>query len=111
MRIIYNKLVRDRIPDIIKAEGHACSIRELSDVDYLAELKRKLVEEAHEAKEAPNAAALSVELADLLEVMHSLAKALGITWDTVKSVKRTRCMERGGFAGKLYLDYVDKRDT
>jgi predicted house-cleaning noncanonical NTP pyrophosphatase (MazG superfamily) len=52
MRVTYNKLVRDRIPEIIEADGHHAFTRILDDQDYRAALLAKLVEEAREAQSA-----------------------------------------------------------
>ena len=53
MQISYSKLVRDRIPEIIQADGHRAVTRVLDEDSYRAALLEKLVEEAHEARQAP----------------------------------------------------------
>ena len=80
MRVTYNKLVRDRVPEIIREDGHRAVTRVLDHDGFLAELLAKLVEEAQEAR-AASAADLPAELADVLEVMQSAVTAAGRTWD------------------------------
>ena len=107
MRIVHNKLVRDRIPEIIAHDGHICSIRHLSDAEFLIELKHKLVEEAEEAQDASDVDALVLELADLLEVMTSILRVVGISRESVEKLRQSRAADRGGFDGKLYLVHVE----
>jgi predicted house-cleaning noncanonical NTP pyrophosphatase (MazG superfamily) len=106
MRIPYNKLVRDRIPEIIKAEGHIPVTHMLDQAAYQAALLAKLLEEAHEAS-AARAADLPGELADILEVLHALVGTLGIPWDDFLSVTARKQAERGGFERRIFLEYVD----
>ena len=75
MRTTYNKLVRDRIPEIIQASGKMCSTEILPDEDYLKYLDAKLDEELAEYHKDQNIE----ELADLLEVVHAAALARGYT--------------------------------
>ena len=69
--ITYNKLVRDRIPEIIEDSGKTCEVEVLTDKTYLEMLDKKLTEELNEYYESHNAE----ELADLLEVVYATAKA------------------------------------
>ncbi len=79
MRVVYNKLVRDRIPQIIESDGRRAVTHLLDDGSYRAALLAKLLEEAGEASEA-SAEALPGELADVLEVVLALAKATQTSW-------------------------------
>ena len=72
---IYHKLVHDRIPEIIEADGKTCVCETLSDEDYLYLLDQKLNEELAEYQESKSLE----ELADLLEVMQAVGKARGRT--------------------------------
>ena len=76
MTITYNKLVRDRIPEIIHSSGKTCSIEILSDEEYLKLVDAKLDEELAEYHKDQNIE----ELADLLEVIHDAALAHGYCW-------------------------------
>ena len=72
MEQIYNKLVRDKIPEIIKNNGEEPIIEILNDIDYKKELEKKLYEEYLEVIESSGLNRLE-ELADMLEVIKSLA--------------------------------------
>jgi predicted house-cleaning noncanonical NTP pyrophosphatase (MazG superfamily) len=78
MRVTYNKLIRDRIPEIIEADGRRAVTRVLRDEDYRAALLAKLVEEAREAENAPDGE-LAGELADVWEVFQALLATLPLT--------------------------------
>lgn len=69
--ITYNKLVRDRIPEIIEDSGKTCEVEVIDDKTYLEMLDEKLTEELNEYCESHNIE----ELADLLEVVYATAKA------------------------------------
>lgn len=73
--IVYNKLVRDRIPEIIAASGKRCDTRILSEEEYLAMLRTKLHEELAEYEESGELE----ELADILEILYALADLQGFT--------------------------------
>ena len=100
----YNKLVRDRIPEIIEANGHNCEVRILSEAEYVLELKKKLLEEVAEYLEEGSIE----ELADILEVLHSLAVAYGSSIQSVEEVRLNKASERGSFDNKVFLKTVDE---
>ena len=77
--ITYNKLVRDRIPEIITSKGNTCITEVLSDEAYLKMLDAKLDEELAEYHKDQNLE----ELADLLEVMQATVLARGYTLEVV----------------------------
>ena len=107
MRRDYNKLVRDRIPEIIQANGKRCSIETMSELEYRQALLEKLVEEAQEARGAILRSAapdeLLTELADLQEVLAALMAAWQIAPEHVQQVQRQRRAERGGFDQQMRL--------
>ena len=90
---IYQKLVRDRIPEIIQRSGKTCSVRRLSSEDYLQALRTKLGEELAEYLESGELS----ELADLLEVLLATAEAEGYTREELEAVREKKARERGGF--------------
>ncbi len=98
----YNKLVRDRIPEIIEAGGSSCTTQILADAEYLQMLHRKLQEELDEYLESGDAE----ELADLLEVMQATAKAKGFSWEDVEAVREKKKAARGGFEKRILLKEV-----
>lgn len=101
-RITYHKLVRDRIPEIIEAEGKTCVYEVLSDEDYLRLLDQKLNEELAEYQESKSLE----ELADLLEVMQAVVKARGWTLEELEQVRADKADKRGGFEKKVLLNEV-----
>ena len=98
----YHKLVRDRIPEIIKADGKTCVCETLSDGDYIALLDQKLNEELAEYQESKSLE----ELADLLEVMQAVVKARGWTLEDLEQVRADKAAKRGGFENKVLLKKV-----
>jgi predicted house-cleaning noncanonical NTP pyrophosphatase (MazG superfamily) len=107
MRVVYNKLIRDRIPEIIRAAGDNPVTRTLDNHSYIEALLAKLLEEAHEAQVATTQE-LPLELADVLEVLMSIASAIGITWEQVLNLAAAKRSDRGGFEERLILEYVDR---
>ena len=107
MRLDYHKLVRDGMPRIIEANGGQPVSRVLDQAGYLAALRAKLVEEAEEARSAPDMQ-LRSELADVLEVLRALAAAHGMSWEDVVAEAARKRDERGGFDQRIFLEYVDR---
>jgi predicted house-cleaning noncanonical NTP pyrophosphatase (MazG superfamily) len=106
MRQTYDKLVRDRIPEIIRHSGKTFETSILSEYAYRAALLTKLVEEANEAALA-GPEDLVTELADLLEVIDATIRAFGLTREAVERVQRQRHQERGGFDGRVQLLWTE----
>lgn len=102
---VYNKLVRDRIPELIESDGNICVTEELPDVRYLEMLDIKLSEELEEYQESKSLD----ELADLLEVIRAVVKARGWTWEQLEQVRVNKAAQRGGFENKILLHEVIKR--
>lgn len=100
----HNKLVRDRIPEIIEADGKHCSVETLSDEEYLLRLERKLDEELAEYQDSKSLE----ELADLLEVIRAVVKARGWTMAELERARTEKTAERGGFDEKILLKEVWK---
>lgn len=104
--IKYNKLVRDRIPEIIEGSGKKCVCSTLSDEQYLAMLDAKLNEELAEYQEGKS----MEELADLLEVIRAVAAARGSSIEEVEAIRRNKAEKRGGFEKKILLTEVITED-
>ena len=100
---VYNKLVRDNIPDIIRKNGEMPCISILDDDKYLDELKTKLIEETNEFIEIEEL----MELADILEVVEYLAKAKGSNLDEILRLKEQKEIKNGAFEKKMFLEYVE----
>lgn len=100
---VYNKLVRDRIPDIIAASGRSCTCRTLTqEEEYLDMLDAKLEEELSEYQQSKS----MEELADLLEVIRAAASARGSSFEEVESIRIAKAKERGGFDARIFLEAV-----
>jgi len=100
---IYNKLVRDRIPEIIEKSGKKCTMRVLDREEYTAELQKKCREEFDEYLQADTDAEAVEELADLLELIHALAEVHGSSAEEVEQIRKEKAERRGGFQEGLFL--------
>lgn len=107
MRQEFHKLVRDGIPEKIRKGGRVPSTRILSTEELSTELKRKLVEESRELKAADSPEAIIEELADVKEVLEALRAALFIKREKVEEARRAKREKRGGFDGRIFLEYVE----
>ena len=110
MRTTYNKLIRDRIPEIIHAAGKQCETEVMPEAEYLQALRDKLVEEALEVQKAAPAD-LATELADICEVMDALMAAYGISPEQVRLLQAARREERGAFEKRLKLIWSGDTDN
>lgn len=96
----YNKLVRDKIPEIIRANGEEPVTRILTDDEYLPALISKLKEETAEF-EADHSVE---ELADIAEVLEALATAIGQSPVAVEQARQEKAAKRGGFEQRIFLE-------
>lgn len=97
------KLVRDRIPDIIREDGGVPQFRILDEGEYRTALREKLLEECSEAASASDVELLH-ELADVLEVLRSTASAYGWTLADVERAATNKALERGRFDARIWLE-------
>ena len=95
----YNKLVRDKIPEIIELSGKTAVTETLPDDKYLEMLNQKLLEEVNEFFESGTVE----ELADIGEVMHAIMATKGITLEEFQRVRLEKLETRGGFKDKVLL--------
>lgn len=105
MEKVYNKLVRDNIPEIIKSNGENPITSILEDVRYKEELEKKLYEEYNEVIESSGTDRIE-ELADMLEVIKALAKLENKTLDDIVEVAKEKVKKRGAFDKKIFLEKV-----
>lgn len=101
---IYNKLVRDKIPQIIEKDNCNCKIHIASDLEYTKELEKKLMEETQEYITDKNLE----ELADIMEVICALAENLGFTEKDLFNKRNEKNSLRGGFKDRIILEKTYK---
>lgn len=99
---VYNKLVRDKIPEIIEADGKSCKTKILSDEEYLKMIDAKLDEELAEYHKDQNIE----ELADLMEVIYAATEARGYSVEQLEAVRLAKVEKRGAFKEKIFLREV-----
>jgi predicted house-cleaning noncanonical NTP pyrophosphatase (MazG superfamily) len=99
---IYRKLVRDKIPEQIRATGRRCEVRVLKPDAYREALAAKLREECEEywAERTVD------ELVDVVEVVRALLAVDGWSWDQFEHRRLAKLAERGGFSGRVWLESV-----
>ena len=100
--IAYNKLVRDRIPEIIENDGKTCRIQILTDEEYIKKVDTKLDEELAEYHKDQNIE----ELADLMEMIYAAAIARGYSVEELEAVRQKKIQKSGAFAKKILLKEV-----
>lgn len=100
---VYNKLVRDNIPEIIKGNGQTPYISVLDNEQYNAELKKKLCEETQEFLDSEEIE----ELADIIEVVEALANVKGSSLENVLEIKEQKAAKNGKFKKRLFLEKVE----
>ena len=105
---IVGKLVRDRIPEIMRAEGKSPDVEHISGESLRSALKDKLVEEAVELREAADLSSdksgdIREELADVLEVVDALADVYDLDREEIRAAQRKKRADRGGFKQGYFL--------
>jgi predicted house-cleaning noncanonical NTP pyrophosphatase (MazG superfamily) len=94
------KLVRDKIPEIIEADGKTPVTRILEQDEYLSELDRKLNEEVAEYQSDKSLE----EMADVLEVLFAICKGRGYSIEELMATKQKKQEERGGFQKRIFWE-------
>ena len=97
---IYNKLVRDKIEEIMISNGAKPITRILSDEEYLKELNKKLLEEVKEYLESGEIE----ELADIEEVILAILNVKEKTKENLEEIRKNKVLQRGAFNKKLFLE-------
>lgn len=100
--IVYDKLVRDLIPEVIARDGKRAFTRRATPAELGPRLAAKLAEEAAEFRDRP----CIDELADVLECVHALCAHHGFTLDAIERARLAKRAERGGFDGGIILEKV-----
>ena len=96
---VYNKAVRDRIPEIINESGSECTYKVLRDEEFLSYLEKKLHEELNEYDTSKSV----IELADLIEIIYRIAELRNISIEELEKMRIEKRQKRGGFEKNLLL--------
>ena len=102
---VFNKLVRDKIPDKIKSNNETFEIKILNDEEYLIELNKKIQEEMKEYLESGEIE----ELADLEEVLRAILKVKNYTYQEFENIRLKKVEKRGAFDKKIFLIRTDSK--
>lgn len=102
---VFRKLIRDRIPEIIAADGGKAVTRVLDNAEYRVALEHKLLEEVQELRHGANKAE---EIADIYEVLDALIAANGFSARDLQALKKKKRAERGGFEKRFFLESVEE---
>lgn len=104
---IYNKLVRDKIPEIIAGDnGKTCVTRIMEDDEYLKALNTKMQEELKEYLESGEVE----ELADLEEVLRAILDVKKVSYDEFEKIRKEKVNKRGAFKKKIFLESVSEKN-
>ena len=101
---LYNKAIRDKIPEIIAESGKKSNIKHLDDKLFLVELEKKLIEEVNEYTESKDVE----ELADLLEGIYRISELRGVNSDELDKIRKDKAEKRGKFTDNVFLMDVEK---
>ena len=110
-RYQFNKLIRSKLPARMIREGVTINGKQLCDEDYIAQLKNKIVEEANEVSDAVTKENLTAELADVVEVIHALAKASDITIEEIEAARLEKRAVNGHFQASNYVNYIEVAES
>lgn len=110
-RFTFDKLVRDKIPEMLRSKGCEFQERYVEKEEYLPMLKLKLLEEVSELQQATETNEIIEEVADILEVLHATVKALGISFEQAEEYRISKRKERGGFDKGIFIPYVEIEET
>lgn len=96
----YNKLVRDKMPEIIISRGDVPVTHIADEKEYWDKLKKKLDEEVKEFQKDSTIE----EFADILEVLDAIAGCKGFNKKDIAKIKNGKAKERGKFKKRIILD-------
>ncbi len=104
-KIFYNKLCRDKVPEIIQAKGFECDVREVDHDEYKREIVRKIFEEASGVSNHSGRTSLIKELADLMVTIDAVKKEFGVTAEELDEAVEKSIEDKGGYEDRLYLSW------
>lgn len=103
---VYNKLVRDKIPEIILKQGKTVAFHALEGNKLKKALEEKLIEETQELINAQTEEEIIEEIVDVTEVLYALQEAYGISYSKVADAFHEKNREKGGFKKGYFLESV-----
>jgi predicted house-cleaning noncanonical NTP pyrophosphatase (MazG superfamily) len=107
-KTIYNKLVRDNIPEIMKADNSEPTIRILDDEEFIVELLKKIKEESEELIQIKgDKLEMQKEIGDIYEVIDAIINYYNLNIKEINKLKQERKIKRGGFAKKIFLQSAE----
>ncbi len=106
-RFKVDKLIRDKMPDILGEQNIAIFERILEQAEYIERLKDKLLEETNEVLEAKSQEDIQEELADVLEVVHALGLACGLSYEQIYTARLQKKQKNGGFEKGIYSAFFE----
>jgi len=104
----YNKLIRDRIPKIIKEADWVPTVRILRKSEFLGAVKKKVLEEAGELIKSKDKKGITNEIVDIQELIDVLVSEIGLTKSQIKKQQKLKNRKRGGFKKRLFLIETEK---
>lgn len=106
-RFKVDKLIRDKMPDILRKMGVSVSMHIMEHGEYVQALKKKLIEEAHEVFASKSKDELCEELADIIEVVLALTQASGFEYKQIEQKRLQKKEIKGGFEKKIYNAFIE----
>lgn len=103
----FNKLIRDKLPARMREEGIIIHSAQLSAEEYFKQLKRKILEEAQEVVDSEDEEELTIELADVIEVIYAIAACRGISKEKIESERLAKREINGKFSAQHYINYIE----
>lgn len=110
VKILFNKLVRDKLRKVYQQAGQKVVYRKLSKTEYAEALKRKIIEETNEIPTTGSPDEIASELADVQQVIDDLAVASDVSKSQIEVIRQRKFDEKGGFGGATFVETLELRD-
>jgi diadenosine tetraphosphate (Ap4A) HIT family hydrolase/predicted house-cleaning noncanonical NTP pyrophosphatase (MazG superfamily) len=110
-RFKVEKLIRDKLPKILRENGIIVHEKTLEEIEFVQELKNKLQEESEEVKHTQNQKELTEELANVLEVVYNLSNHSGISLEQIEKVRLEKKKLKGSFSNKVYCSHIEVEES
>ncbi|MFH0929970.1 MAG: nucleoside triphosphate pyrophosphohydrolase [Candidatus Moraniibacteriota bacterium] len=102
-KIKYDKLIRDKIPEIIQGDGKESTTHIAEDEEYFQKLQEKLEEEVREFLSSDEGHKIE-EVADILEVLYAICDVKGVSREQIEEIRAQKAKNRGGFEKRIILE-------